>query len=141
TQPDTPFGDRIRFCFEQLFDRGVQAAVLVGGDTPHHQAQKVEDAFRALEEKDVVLGPCHDGGYYLIGLNQPQPGLFEGIHWSTKRVLAETQKRASELGLGVAELDVSFDVDDVDDLAKLSQLLARFPELCPRTWNCINDPR
>jgi glycosyltransferase A (GT-A) superfamily protein (DUF2064 family) len=68
---------------------------------------------------DVVVGPCEDGGYYLIGLRVPAPALFADMPWSTSRVTEETLARARRLGLHVALLPSWFDVDRGEDLARL----------------------
>jgi glycosyltransferase A (GT-A) superfamily protein (DUF2064 family) len=68
---------------------------------------------------DVVLGPCDDGGYYLVGVRAPRPALFDGIPWSTGGVLAATLERARGLGLRVSVLPAWFDVDTEGDLRRL----------------------
>ncbi|MEK7702241.1 MAG: DUF2064 domain-containing protein, partial [candidate division NC10 bacterium] len=86
----------------------------------------VLEAALTLETKaaDVVLGPCDDGGYYLIGVRAPQPLLFEGIPWSTERVTLATLERARGLGLSVHLLPSWFDVDTEADLRRLHGELA-----------------
>ena len=64
-------------------------------------------------EPDVVLGPCEDGGYYLIGLKQPAPRLLREVRMSTDRVFADTLALAAEEGLQVEVLPEWYDVDDV----------------------------
>jgi glycosyltransferase A (GT-A) superfamily protein (DUF2064 family) len=70
-----------------------------------------------LAAHDVVLGPAPDGGYYLLGLRQPQPELFQNKAWSTDSVLADTLADAHRLGLRVALLPELRDVDTAADLA------------------------
>ena len=91
-----------------------QPALVVGSDLPEIDVPYVERAVAALAAHDLVLGPVEDGGYGLIGLNAPLPPLFSGIAWSTPAVLAETRSRAARLGLRVAELPTTWDVDDID---------------------------
>jgi hypothetical protein len=67
----------------------------------------------------VVLGPAEDGGYYLLGMNQPHAHLFADIAWSTSDVAAATRARADELGLEVVTLPTWYDVDDAASLARL----------------------
>ena len=67
----------------------------------------------------VVLGPSDDGGYYLIGLKQKRPELFERIDWSTERVLDQTKTRARELNLDVSVLRTGYDIDDAATLRRL----------------------
>ena len=73
---------------------------------------------------DVVLGPCDDGGYYLIGMRRVWPTLFEAMPWSTAHVLTETAHRAEAQGLRVASLPTWFDVDTPEDLERLTASLA-----------------
>ena len=61
----------------------------------------------------AVLGPCTDGGYYLLGLKAPHRRLFEDVAWSTAQVAQQTRARAAEIGLPLHELPEWYDVDDV----------------------------
>ena len=94
-----------------------KAVVIVGTDIPGIDEATVTEAFRRLRDHDVVIGPATDGGYYLVGLSCPRPELFEGIEWSTSRVLAQTLDRITSHGLSVALLEEKSDVDTVDDLS------------------------
>ena len=105
----------------RAFDHGVR--ILVGTDIPEMAASYVEGALAALGVADVVLGPTEDGGYCLIGMNSPQPGLFEGIPWGTADVLRSTLDAAT--GLRVELLDTMWDVDEADDLARWRAAQAR----------------
>ena len=91
-----------------------QPALIVGSDLPEIDLAYIEQAAALLVAHDLVLGPAEDGGYGLIGLQAPVPLLFSGIPWSTPAVLAETRSRAAQLGLSVAELPTTWDVDDID---------------------------
>ena len=104
---------------ETLFAQGYKRVVIVGTDTPSLPLERYQQALTALDSHDLVLGPALDGGYYLIGLKQPQPELFTGIAWSTDRVLAATQEKAARLGLKTALLPLWRDVDTVEDLKAL----------------------
>lgn len=75
----------------------------------------------------VVLGPCPDGGYYLVGLRTPQPQLFQGINWSSPTVLADTLAQAGRLGLAVHLLPSWLDIDTLADL----QTFVRSPKTSP----------
>jgi len=96
----------------------------------------VRAAFAELATHDVVLGPAHDGGYYLVALRAPQPSLFDGVAWSRSSVLDETLARAAATGLSVARLRPLRDVDTLDDLRAewpaLAPLLRRQPALRDR---------
>ena len=84
----------------------------------------------------IVLGPCDDGGYYLIGVKKPHRELFERIDWSTERVFDQTMRRARELGLEVKLLPSGYDIDDAASLHRLYNELQRdsvHPEIAPHT--------
>jgi rSAM/selenodomain-associated transferase 1 len=100
--------------------------LVVGTDCPAFTPTHLQDAARALQTHDVVLVPAEDGGYVLIGTNAPQPGLFDGMVWSTPRVAAETRVRAAKLNLSLHELAPLWDVDTEGDLARMER---EFPEL------------
>ena len=98
------------------------AALVVGTDCPLIDASYVVAAVAALREHDVVLGPAEDGGYGLVGVNRPAPGLFEGIDWGGPAVMAQSRARARTLGLRHIELAPVWDVDRPADLPRLAAL-------------------
>jgi rSAM/selenodomain-associated transferase 1 len=120
--------------FEREISRGFDRVVLIGSDNPSLPTAIIEDAAIRLGDYDLVIGPSMDGGYYLIAMSYPHPGLFERITWSTSVVYAETLERASELGLRVFALPAWYDVDTVQELCRLRVELERLPlETAPQT--------
>jgi len=117
-------GRRMLRAFRGAFREGAEMAALVGSDLPGLGGRIVEKAFCLLRRADLVLGPALDGGYYLVGMKAPCPGLFEGIPWGTGRVLEETLARAGRLGLPVELLEPLADVDRPEDLGSLPPGLA-----------------
>jgi hypothetical protein len=75
-----------------------------------------------------VLGLARDGGYYLVGLHRraaPHLGaLFDGIPWSTPRVLTRTIAIAQERGLAFELLDTLDDIDRPEDLRALHDIVS-----------------
>ena len=106
--------------------RGHDCAILVNGDSPTLPTELVEQTIAALRAPGdrVVLGPALDGGYYLVGLKQAHPRLFQDIPWSTPEVLACTLRRAAEIGLPVTLLPMWYDVDEPADFLRLQAELA-----------------
>jgi rSAM/selenodomain-associated transferase 1 len=121
-QSDGDLGSRMNNAFKDLFARGYESAIIVGADLPTLPLSHLSAAFSALGRKSVVLGPCPDGGYYLIGLSAPRPELFEGIAWSTNQALGQTMARINRLGLEMRRLTPWYDVDTVDVLRQLRLL-------------------
>jgi uncharacterized protein len=111
-------GIRMSSAFFDAFRGGARRVVLLGTDIPELKADKKGQAFDALAENDLVIGPSTDGGYWLMGMNRPAP-LFEGINWGTGAVLGQTLSLADEQGLRVKELDVLKDIDTAEDLKQL----------------------
>lgn len=114
----------------------------LGGDHPTLAVATVHRAFERLEAgAQVVLGPAEDGGYYLIALSAAavSPRLFQGIAWSTDRVLPETLDRCRELGITPELLEEASDVDTPADLARLATRLAGEDLGCPRTRRLLAE--
>ncbi len=115
-QPDGDLGTRIVAALQAAFDQGAEGVVVIGIDCPGIDKRLLTQAFNALQQHDLVLGPATDGGYYLIGLRRLVPELFVGISWGTATVLETTLAIAHTLALGVAQLEPLTDVDYVADL-------------------------
>lgn len=113
---------------------GARQAVVMSSDSPSLPAAYVAMAFALLATHDVVLGPCDDGGYYLIGLKAPQPRLFREVTMSTPTVLRDTLAVAAALGLRAALLPPWYDIDTVADLERLrAELRAAPAAIAPHT--------
>jgi rSAM/selenodomain-associated transferase 1 len=108
-------GARLTAAFDGAFAAGTRRVCIIGSDCPEVTAADIHRAWRKLRDHDLVLGPAEDGGYWLIGLGAPQPGLFVGMPWSTSAVLERTVARAGELGLRVARLRTLRDIDTWED--------------------------
>jgi rSAM/selenodomain-associated transferase 1 len=115
------FGDRLLFAAQDLFAIGFESVCLINSDSPTVPAASFAEAVLELAKpgERIVLGPTEDGGYYLIGLKQPCPRLFQEIEWSTERVFHQTLQRAKEVGLKAHQLPPGFDVDDCATLKRL----------------------
>ena len=111
-QPETDLGGRM------LAAVAGGAKAVVGSDIPALDAAYVEVALARLARADAVLGPVEDGGYCLIGMNEPHPELFRSIEWSTDTVVVQALRRAAAAGLDVALLDTLWDVDDYADYVR-----------------------
>lgn len=114
-------GERLTRAFAEAFGSGASRVVVIGSDCPWMNADDVEQAWRALESNDLVLGPATDGGYWLIGLRAPAPELFSNMEWSTATVLRETLRRARDRSLRVQLLRELRDVDTLEDWQAFSR--------------------
>jgi rSAM/selenodomain-associated transferase 1 len=117
-QEGADLGQRMARAFARSFAAGFGPVLLRGSDVPDLPAAVVSEVIAVLAagQAQVVLGPATDGGYHLVGLSEPQPGLFQGPVWSSRTVLADTLRLARQLGLRVHLLDPWPDIDTGDDL-------------------------
>ena len=120
-QPPGDIGRRMRFAFDDVFQAGIKAAVIIGTDIPGITPDILRHAFNYLIDQDLVFGPARDGGYYLIGTNKASwskanPHLFEKIQWSSAEVLSQTLETAEKLGLSHILLEKLDDVDRPENL-------------------------
>lgn len=111
-------GERMKYAFKTGFEQGYGKIVIIGSDCPDLSEEILETSFNALENRDVVIGPSEDGGYYLLGMKAWFPELFEGIHWSTEKVFPQTIRNLREWNLRFTTLPVFNDIDTIDDLKK-----------------------
>jgi hypothetical protein len=118
-------GERMSAAFESELGTGTDRVVVIGTDTPEILESDIREAFNALRRDDLVIGPSEDGGYWLIGLSEPCPGLFTDMPWGTSEVLGRTLQRAKATGLRVHLLRVLADIDTADDLQSYRQRRAR----------------
>ena len=95
-----------------------QKAVIIGSDCATLTVEIVQQAFQALDQYDYVIGPAQDGGYYLLGMSQPSPSLFEDMAWSTDQVLPTTLNRIQQLQRNYFLLPELSDIDYAEDWEK-----------------------
>jgi rSAM/selenodomain-associated transferase 1 len=107
--------------------------IAFNSDSPHLPRSVLEDAFETLAAHDVVVGPTHDGGYYLVGAKASHPTLFAGDGMGTSSALERLLARARTLELSVGFADPFYDIDVADDLTRLAEELRLAPARAPRT--------
>jgi uncharacterized protein len=131
---------RLRNVFRALLDAGWQQIAIISSDTPHLPLAWLAEAYAALAEHDLVLGPADDGGYSLIAMAAAHE-VFEGVAMGSARVLAQTLALADALGLRTHLLGSIFDVDEPADLVRLAAAL-QDPALAaslPRTAGALEE--
>ena len=113
-------GERLDNALTLYLLRGYERVVIMDSDSPTLPPEHLSQAFRILSDgADVVLGPCDDGGYYLIGIKKPIPRLLREVRMSTPTVAAETIELAKEEGLHLVTLPAWYDIDDLTSLSRL----------------------
>ncbi|MCP4267882.1 MAG: glycosyltransferase [Candidatus Brocadiaceae bacterium] len=109
-------GERMKNAFRYAFNKGSKRVVIIGTDSPTLPLLYIRNAFSALEEVPITIGPTFDGGYYLIGLSEQNEDIFDGIEWSTSSVFSQTLARIKSLNKKVNLLSPWYDVDTPEDL-------------------------
>lgn len=90
-------------------------AFLVGMDTPQLTTRDLRDGLDALTRTSAVVGLASDGGYWGIGLREPDDDLFLGVPMSTEETGAAQIERLRDHGRDPALLRELRDVDRYDD--------------------------
>ncbi|MEQ8525166.1 MAG: TIGR04282 family arsenosugar biosynthesis glycosyltransferase [Gracilimonas sp.] len=109
-------GKRMSNAFQESFmEESFQKVVIIGSDCAELSSGIIQQAFQELEEHEFVIGPAEDGGYYLLGMRNFYPEVFEDIEWSTGSVFQETIEKIQELGCSFTTLKELNDVDTIED--------------------------
>jgi rSAM/selenodomain-associated transferase 1 len=119
--------------FAHFIEDHERRIIAFNSDSPHLPRSVLEDAFEVLAAHDVVVGPTHDGGYYLVGAKASHPTLFAGDGMGTSSALERLLSRVRALELSVGFADAFYDIDVADDLTRLAAELRLAPARAPRT--------
>ncbi|SFB11915.1 hypothetical protein SAMN04489723_104301 [Algoriphagus aquimarinus] len=116
-------GDKMGNAFQRLFEDKFDSLIIIGTDCAEISPELIAEAFERLKDSDVVIGPAHDGGYYLLGMRKFIPGLFEGIPWSTDQVATLTMNYLEKHQISFDLLPTLSDVDFEEDWNKFKHKL------------------
>ncbi len=116
-QVEGNLGDRMSRALVMAFQQGCKRVVLVGTDVPNFSQRHLTEAFHALAQKEIVIGPSTDGGYWLLGMKRPLD-VFRKIEWGSSEVLQKTLSLAKSYSLSVHLMDPLRDMDTPQDLAE-----------------------
>ena len=122
-QSGNDFGEKMLNAFKIALTHH-ELTVIIGSDCIELNSKIINLAFKKLKDFDVVIGPARDGGYYLMGLKNIYPQLFQNKNWGTDSVLSETINTIKDLGLIYHLLPLLGDIDTLKDL-KTSKLYER----------------
>lgn len=125
--------------FARFVEDHPRRTIAFNSDSPHLPRSVLEDAFETLSAHDVVVGPTHDGGYYLVGANASHPALFASDGMGTSSALERLLSRARTLELSVGFADPFYDIDVADDLTRLAAELRLAPMRAPRTARWLKE--
>ncbi len=132
-------GAALASVFAHFAAAGPRRIVAFNSDSPHLPASALLTAFDVLNSCDLVIGPTHDGGYYLVGATASHPELFAGSSMGTANALEALLARARSLALSVGFTPTFYDVDVAADLSRLAEDLRLAPDRAPRTATWLAD--
>ena len=122
-QKGNDLGERMQHAFEMAFKEGYEKVVIVGSDLFDLKSAHIENAFKALENHNLVIGPSLDGGYYLLGMKVLHPAVFKNKQWGTDSVLETTLKNLEQENVKL--LEALNDIDTFEDLQQQPELLKK----------------
>ena len=115
-------GQRMKGAFRKAYADGFKKAVIIGSDCAELEPHIIRRAYRQLDDRQVVIGPARDGGYYLLGMAGFYPALFDGKEWSSSSVCAETVRQLEEKNIPYRLLPTLNDIDTEADLIESNKL-------------------
>ena len=134
-------GERLDYVLTSCLDDGFVQVAAMNSDSPSLPTAFLATAFAQMDDPavDVVLGPCDDGGYYLIGCKRPYPRLVRGVQMSTDHVLQDTLAIAKEEKLSVSLLPSWYDVDEPFDMVRVQADLSSQPQAANHTRRFLSE--
>ncbi len=125
--------------FAHFTEAPQRRVIAFNSDSPHLPRSILEDAFEMLATQDMVVGPTHDGGYYLVGAKASHPALFAHDGMGTSSALETLLSRAQALALSVGFAAPFYDVDVAEDLSRLAAELRLAPARAPYTARWLEE--
>ncbi len=118
SQKGKNLGERMYNALNEVFANKIENAIIIGTDIPDLNSNIMRKAFIFLKDYDYVIGPCFDGGYYLIGCKKDKlkKEIFSDIPWSTDKVFTLTIEKLKKHKLKFYVLEKLRDIDEQKDL-------------------------
>ena len=112
------FGERFTNAIQQVYNKGYQAVITIGNDTPHLTAKHILKTAKKLKTHHVVLGPSTDGGFYLMGLKKQHfnPDAFLKLPWQTTNLNRSISKVLASKNSTIHYLELLTDIDIASDI-------------------------
>lgn len=141
-QHGSDLGQRMENAIGAVLRMGYGKVVLMGTDIPHIHTETIQNAFDQLEQKDVVIHPALDGGYYLIGMKQDHHSIWNIKRYCTNTVMYDTLQHIKRENLSVSVGQMYYDVDRKEDLQQLWRDIQRGAVCnCPETMAYLKSIR
>jgi rSAM/selenodomain-associated transferase 1 len=123
-QKGDDLGIRMLNAFKNGFDTGYEKIIIIGSDLYDLTSKDIDNAFLHLNNKDVVIGPAEDGGYYLLGMKKLHSAVFKNKNWGTDTVRTDTLKNL--IDKQVKLLDKKNDIDVYEDIVDIPEIMQTF---------------
>lgn len=115
-QEGKDLGERLNGAFNNILKKNGPPAVIIGTDSPGLPVNFLYDSIQGLRDRDIIIGPSTDGGFYLVGISGYFPQLFENIRWSTSNAYNDLVRNINSLNLTFNVLPEWHDIDNIKDL-------------------------
>ncbi|HMK56859.1 MAG TPA: TIGR04282 family arsenosugar biosynthesis glycosyltransferase [Dissulfurispiraceae bacterium] len=140
-QSGRDLGEKMKNAFKRVFEDGCLQAVLIGSDIPDLPPAIITEAFSALENKQAVIGPAKDGGYYLIGFRRDAYAgqVFRGMSWGSSDIFERSIAVLEREGIDVYVLPVWSDMDRPADIAELVKRNSEGPFMRSKTMSYLRN--
>ncbi|MEO6169022.1 MAG: TIGR04282 family arsenosugar biosynthesis glycosyltransferase [Chitinophagales bacterium] len=122
-QEGSDLGKRMVNAFKYAFSKGYRKAIIIGSDCFEITPKIINEAFAALPANNFVIGPSHDGGYYLLGMATLYASVFKNKRWSSDEVLHDTLVDIRNINGTYKLLKELTDIDTEADLDSVKNLI------------------
>ena len=131
-------GQRLDHVYSTLSTR-YEYAILMGADSPQISPRLLREAIASLRDGNpFVIGPCHDGGFYLFGGSKQMDRVFwQTIPYSRSRTRSALIDALKERAQDSILLQPLTDVDtraDLKVLAREWQMPLTLEQVRVKTW-------
>jgi uncharacterized protein len=140
-QRGADLGERLENAFRAILKHH-RRVLVTGTDSPLLSGRNLLQAFEKLRVSDAVIGPCPDGGFYLIGFRRTENGLFKNVRWGSERAFEDMRANLQSRGFSCAILGAVDDVDRAEDVERLKDALvesAAARRLAPSSWRFLRE--
>ena len=114
------FNERLTNATQYVYGKGFNHVIIIGNDCPNLTPNAILVAYQQLQKNQLVIGPCKDGGVYLIGIQQAyfDENQFLKLPWLTNQLAQAFVAYSNQL---VFQLPLQIDIDEANDLRDFLQ--------------------
>lgn len=116
TQEGNDLGEKMYNAIDFVLKQKYKSCILIGTDIPYLKEEDLKKAFKILKDKDIVLGPTMDKGYYLVGMKKASKEVFENIEYGHGNVLDNTIESVKNANLTYGLTNMNIDIDERSDI-------------------------